>query len=52
MSTTTEISPAILRASKKAVDFKYDTSKYVVMDLKVRRDVETGRLVLKRKSNA
>ena len=41
----TAITSALIKASKKAESFEYDKSKYTVVDFKVRRDSETGRLV-------
>lgn len=47
MTTDRALSPSMLKASIAAANHKYDSSKYKVMPMKVRRDAETGRLVSK-----
>lgn len=47
MSTVRTLSPEILRASKKAANYQYDTSKYAIVNTKVKRDSDTGRLMIK-----
>lgn len=45
MTKATTVNKKILDASKAAANHKYDSSKYIVLDLGVRRDIKTGRLV-------
>lgn len=47
MTTDRALSPSMLRASKAAGKHKYDSSKYTITDMTVRRDAKTGRLVSK-----
>jgi hypothetical protein len=47
MTTDRALSPSMLRASKAAAEYKYDSSKYTITNMKVRRDAKTGRLVSK-----
>lgn len=50
MSAEKVLSKSMLAASKKAATYNYDKSQYVVVDMNVRRDVETGRLISKTKN--
>ena len=47
MTTDRALSPSMLKASIAAAKHKYDSSKYTITNMKVRRDAETGRLVSK-----
>lgn len=53
MSTDRVLTGSMKKAAKKATSFQYNTANYVVLDMNVRRDVETGRLMSKpnKKSN-
>lgn len=47
MTADRVLSPSTLEASKKAAGYSYDKSQYIIMNMNVRRDAETGRLVSK-----
>lgn len=45
MASERKISKSILQASENAQKHNYDSSKYVFVDLQIRRDASTGKLV-------
>lgn len=47
MSSERALSPSIIKASKKAAGHDYDKSQYIIVNMDVRRDGSTGRLVTK-----
>lgn len=50
MKKTKTLSPEVLKAAKDAASYEYDKSKYIVIDMSVRRDVDSGRLIVKNKT--
>ena len=47
MTADRVLSPSMLEASKKAASYEYDKSQYIVVNMNIRRDAETGRLISK-----
>lgn len=52
MKKTETLSPSMLRAAKLAASFEYDKSEYIIVDIPVRRDVASGRLISSSEKNA